>query len=967
MTATTDILQDFRSTLRGLDASAVDTLDDSRLGRALYSSDASIYRVVPTAVAHPRSTDELCALVTAACHVGLPLTTRGAGTTCAGNAVGTGLIIDTSKHLDRILSLDPESATAVVEPGVVQNCLQQAGAPHHLRFGPDPSTSTRCTIGGMIGNNACGPRALGYGRTGDNIVDLDLLTADGRITSLRPGDLTPAFAQRLADLADANLGTIRTEFATFSRQVSGYSMEWLLPERGRNLPSFIAGSEATLGIVTRATVRLVREAPYGVTVALGYPSMPEAADAVTALLPFSPVACEGFGRRIVDVVARAGRPVPDLPRGDGWMFVELRGDDEAEVASRAKDMVSASGCLDGWVVCDPGQASALWKIRADGAGLAGVSLDKPAWAGWEDSAVPAADLGAYLRDFESLLEDHGLHGLPYGHFGEGCLHCRIDFPLDQPDGPQRYRSFITEAAHLVAQHGGSVSGEHGDGRARSALLETMYSREAVDLFGKVKAILDPDNMFNPGILVNPAPLEASIRTHESALSAITISHPDFAREVHRCTGVGKCIAHTASGGLMCPSYQASGLEVDSTRGRASVLKEMVNGTLIGGWDSPEVERALDLCMACKGCARDCPTGIDMASYRSTVLNEKYRHRLRPRSHVTMGLLPLWERLINHIPGAPALANTVLSVPVFARLARWTAGIDQRRPIPRFQASARLASGNATSAQRIVADQETPASSATETPSSASPSLTRHKPDKGDVVIWVDSFSDMLEGSDLSAVVAVLADAGYHPRVLSDNVCCGLSWITTGQLNGARRRLRAGVAVLAPLADANVPVVGLEPSCTTVWRDDALRLLPDDPRVGRVARNMCTVAELLEAANWTPPSLAGHTVVAQPHCHHASILGFGPDKRLLEAAGARVTVVGGCCGYAGNFGVENGHYDFSVKVAQHDLLPAIDEAGEQAIILADGFSCRRQISDLAGRRALTLSELFASHLPARTPR
>ena len=372
MTATTDILQDFHSTLRGLDASAVEILDDSRLARALYSSDASIYRVVPAAVAHPRSTDELCALVTAASHVGLPVTTRGAGTTCAGNAVGTGLIINTSAHLNRILSLDPESATADVEPGVVQDWLQHAGAPHQLRFGPDPSTSTRCTMGGMIGNNACGPRALGYGRTGDNIVDLDLLTADGHVTTLRPGDLTTPFAERLGDLADANLATIRTEFATFSRQVSGYSMEWLLPERGRNLPAFIAGTEATLGIVTKTTVRLVREAPYGLTAALGYPSMPEAADAVTALLPFSPVACEGFGRRIVDVVSRAGRPVPDLPRGDGWMFVELRGDDEAEVASRAKDMVAASGCLDGWVVSDPVQAAALWKIRADGAGLAGV-------------------------------------------------------------------------------------------------------------------------------------------------------------------------------------------------------------------------------------------------------------------------------------------------------------------------------------------------------------------------------------------------------------------------------------------------------------------------------------------------------------------------------------------------------------------------------------------------------------------
>lgn len=981
-----DLLADFVSALGSIDSGAPECLDSSTLARALYSSDASIYRVVPQVVARPRSVEETAALVRAAATVGLPVTTRGAGTSCAGNAIGEGLVIDLARHLHTIHSLDPQTRTAVVDPGVIQAALQDAGRPHGLRFGPDPSTSTRCTIGGMIGNNACGPRALGYGRTCDNVVSLDLLTAAGDILTVTPGSSADPRLARLKALADANLGVIRTEFGTFSRQVSGYQMEHLAPEHGFNLPAFFCGTEGTLGIVTRATVKLVADPPVGVTVALGYPSMAEAADAVTALLPFAPVACEGMDRRIVDVVARAkgADAVPDLPRGDGWMFLDVRGDDPTEVADRARRMTAASGALDARVVTDPGEAAALWQIRSDGAGLAGVSLERLAWAGWEDAAVPPADLGSYLRDFEDLLTAHGLRGLPYGHFGEGCVHCRIDYPLDADDGPEQYRSFVADAAALVARHGGSASGEHGDGRARSALLPAMYSPEAISLFGQVKGILDPDNLLNPGVLVNPRPVEADIRVYQARNSPLTLSHPGFAHDVHQCTGVGKCVAENSPhGGVMCPSYQASHDEKDSTRGRAKVLQEMVNGTLVHGWDSPEVTEALDLCLACKGCARDCPTGIDMASYRSRVLFEKYHRRFRPRSHYVMGWLPRWERFLTAVPFLASITNAALRVPGIKHLGRWVAGVDQRRPLPTFRpggparkslpaahsttAAAAIEAGRmvdgghaAAHPQPPVALQPAEPGAGTQVDDHGRPAVlpdVRH----GRVVIWVDSFSDMLGDCDLSAVVAVLADAGYQPEVLTDDVCCGLTWITTGQLDGAAKKIRKALDVLAPLAEAGIPVVGLEPSCTTVWRTDALELVGDDPRTAVVARNVHTMAEMLEAAGWQPPSLAGHVVVAQPHCHHASILGFGPDQRLLEASGAQVRTVGGCCGYAGNFGVEVGHYETSVAVFEHDLLPAIEAAGPSAIILADGFSCRRQTSDLTGRRAITLAELFASHL------
>ncbi|GAA2183317.1 FAD-binding and (Fe-S)-binding domain-containing protein [Brooklawnia cerclae] len=912
-------------------------LDESTLARALYSSDASIYRVVPQVVARPRSTDELITVVRAALKAGLPITGRGAGTSCAGNAVGPGLVIDMGRYLGHVLSVDAEAGTAVVEPGVVQSSLQAAVQPHGWRYGPDPSTSNRCTIGGMIGNNACGPRALGYGRSADNIVELEVVTGTGELVTLRPGLRGGVFDQ-LRTLVDANLATIRKEFGQFSRQVSGYSLEHLLPEHGFDVASFFAGTEGTLGIITRATVRLVRDAPLKTTVALGYPTMADGADAMPRLLPFKPTACEGMDRRLSNVVAeRLGpRSVPDLPVGDAWLFIELVGDDASEIAGRAQGLVEASGATEGWVVDDPAQAARLWGIRSDAAGLAAVALEKRAHAGWEDSAVPPARLGAYLRDFEANLERFGLHGLPYGHFGDGCVHCRIDFPLDSEGGTKVLHDFMVEAGKLAAKYGGSMSGEHGDGRARSELLPLMYSPGALRLFGAVKQLFDPGNLLNPGVLVDPDPLAERVRIADARLSPLSLAAPGFASDVHRCTGVGKCLANTTrSGAVMCPSFQATRNEKDSTRGRSRVLQEMVNGTLVsGGWRSPEVAEALELCLACKGCRHDCPTGTDMAAYKSRVLYERHKGRPRPLSHYALGWLPRWGRLLTKLR-LGWLANLGTQTPGLKHVIRAVAGVDQRRPMPRFR------SGRAASHEH----GERP----------------RTSPTRGPVAVWVDSFTDAFAGGQLAALVKLLVSVGYDPRIITQDACCGLTWITTGQLDGARRQLRHALDVLTPIATEGIPIVGMEPSCMAVWRSDAAELLPDDSRVQLVAGGIHTLAELLGSLDdWTPPDLAGHTIVAQPHCHHSSVLGWDADARLLARTGADVVTLGGCCGLAGNFGVERGHYEVSVKVAEHDLLPAIRAAGPDAIVLADGFSCRKQVADLEGRQAITLAQLLASH-------
>lgn len=1102
------------------DLRALIDVDSSTGTRARYSSDAGLTRIPPLAVAFPRTPEQAIAAFDLARAHGVPLTARGGGTSCASNAIGPGLVLDFSRHMNRVVSIDPEARTATVEPGCVGSTLQAAAAEYGLRFGPDPSSQNRATIAGMVANNACGPHATAWGRTSDNIISLDCVDGQGRhFTATTSHDSALRDMPGLASLIDSHLAPIRTQLGRFKRQVSGYSLEHLTPEGGRNLAAMLAGTEGTLVLILSITVRLVPLPDAPVLAALGYRSMIEAADDVPALLAHSPLAVEGMDRRLVDVVRAHKGPgaVPALPEGEGWLLVEVGapGEDVTASLERARALCADSAAID-TVVYPPGaQASALWRIRADGAGLGGRTPpdgegggDQQAWPGFEDAAVPPENLGAYLRDFTALMEEFDIDGLLYGHFGDGCVHVRLAMPLETPEGVAHSRAFLQSAARICAAHGGSVSGEHGDGRARGELLRFMYTPEMLDLFARVKHIFDPDNLLNPGVLASPMdeaeaasrarararaarggvvdglaanggpttaladhvdaaaanlarpstlpsdasgiasgsglaptdgalklqpgidPLDANLRRVAArpmpADGGFAFTHDggDFTAAVHRCTGVGKCRAGV-SGTFMCPSYLATRDEKDVTRGRARILQEAANSQLVKAIDSPEVLGALDLCLACKACSADCPAGVDMARYRSEALFRTYRGRLRPLSHYTLGWLPRLTRVTARVPGLARVANAVMSVAPLRSLAFRVIGLDPRRGMPALQSgtftawarrrnlladsvppgdaassftatsgtAARAAAGSsaassaaATSAAASSAVASSAAASSTAAtdarerggaPASSdsarereaatassiltSPILSGPRDPSGRpyALVWADSFSQTLDDTGARAVVDVLEANGFAPIVAPD-ACCGLTWITTGQLTGAKKHLSSLLGVLAPFAASGIPIVGVEPSCTAVLRDDLLDLLPDDPRsllVSGATRTLAEVLSAVPAAARRLPSLEGVEIVAQPHCHHYSVMGWDTDQALLESLGARVTRLEGCCGLAGNFGMEAGHYDLSAAVASHSLLPSLS-AQPDAVYLADGFSCRTQAAQLAGRGGVHLATLLA---------
>ncbi|MEV5442682.1 FAD-binding and (Fe-S)-binding domain-containing protein [Streptomyces sp. NPDC052644] len=950
---------------RALRAAVRGEVDAGAGARALVTMDASNYRRVPDVVVAPRDAEDIAAALAVCREHGAPVVARGAGTSIGGQATGTGVVLDLTRHMRAVLAVDPEARTATVQPGVVLDRLRDAVRPYGLTFGPDPSTHSRCTLGGMIGNNACGAHSVAWGTTADNVHELTVHTYRG--AALRLGKGGRGAPDGVADLVRRNLAALRTGYPPgLPRRISGYALDALLPERGMDVARAFCGSEGTLGVVSEAVVRLV-EAPAARALAvLGYADESAAAEAAPGLLPLGPLTVEGMAEDLVrDPAARAR-----LPRGAAWLFVETGGATPAEAAARARAVLRAADALDGAVVADPAGRRALWRVREDAAGPATRTPDgAEAWPGWEDCAVPPARLGPYLREFRALLAAHGLRGTPYGHFGDGCVHVRIDFRLAEPDGVRRFRRFSEELADLVVAHGGSLSGEHGDGLARAELLPRMYGDELVALFGEFKDLWDPDGGLNPGVLARPEPLDAHLRFDVLPRTPVDVAfgYPDdggdFGTAVRRCVGVAKCrVEGPGTGpGVMCPSYRATGEERHSTRGRARLLHEMLAGEVVtGGWRSEEVRDALDLCLSCKGCRSDCPVGVDMATYKAEFLHHHYAGRLRPAAHYAMGSLPALLDLA--APAAPLL-NAAARVRPLAALAKRAAGIAPERDLPvlarrtfRAWAARRTAPG--------ASPGTAPGASSGTAPGAPGGTARGEAPR---AYLWPDTFTDHFTPSVGRAAVTVLEAAGVPVALPPGRVCCGLTYVSTGRLDRARTVMRRTLDALGPVLEAGAPLVVLEPSCAAALRTDLPELLPGDPRARAVAGAVRTFAQALEelAPDWRPPRL-DRPVAGQTHCHQHAVLGDAAERRLRERAGLVGELSGGCCGLAGNFGFERGHYEVSAACAEDQLLPAVRAAAPGTRLLADGFSCRTQLAQLAGLRARHLAEVLAEALADPRP-
>jgi FAD/FMN-containing dehydrogenase/Fe-S oxidoreductase len=919
--------------------------------RALYATDASNYRQVPIGVVVPRSTDDVLATVAACREFDAPLLSRGGGTSLAGQTCNVAVVIDWSKYLNRVLEVDPDARTARVQPGVVLDHLQHATGEHGLVFPPDPATHNRCTIGGMIGNNSCGVHSVMAGKTVDNVEALEVLLYDGTrmrvgrtddeelAAAIRAGGRRGEIHAALRDLRDDTEGLVRERYPEIPRRVSGYNLDELLPENRFNLARALVGTEGTCATVLEATLNLAQDPPHRTLAVLGFPEVFHAADAVPTVLEHEPIGLEGLDDFLIGNLVKKGQHEEGralLPEGGGWLLAELGGDDVDEVIERARRLEAAmGGDADVRVLTDPGDQQKIWEVRESGLGAtAQVPGGPDAWPGWEDSAVAPERLGGYLRDLSELFDEHGVTGAMYGHFGDGCLHVRITFGLRDRAGVDGFRSFLEDAADLVTSYGGSLSGEHGDGQARGELLERMYGQELVDAFRRFKTIWDPTGRMNPGKVVDADGVTDNLRLGADwapwtpdTVFAYPKDDGSFLHAQARCVGVGEC--RKTESGTMCPSYMATREEQHSTRGRARMLFELLEGDpLSDGWRDEHVHEALDLCLSCKACKSECPVNVDMATYKAEFLHHHWKGRLRPAAAYAMGLIPIWARAASL---APRLANSLVDAPLLGDVVKRMAGVSTKRSAPDF------------------ADETLRAWLA----------RRRGRVDGEPVTLFLDTFTNYFTPEVGRAAVTVLEAAGYRVEVPEQPVCCGRPLYEFGMVPTATGFLRRTIRALEPQLRAGTPILVLEPSCASALRDELVELLPDDPDALRLSDQTRTFAELL--AGWQPPQVDAQVLV-QRHCHQQAIIGYEADLALLERTGADVEVLdSGCCGMAGSFGYEDHKYDVSVACAERVLVPRLAEADDDVVLLADGFSCRSQVADLTDREGIHLAQLLAGAL------
>ncbi|MGA2887235.1 MAG: FAD-binding and (Fe-S)-binding domain-containing protein [Terracidiphilus sp.] len=949
--------------------------------RALYAADSSNYRQLPVGVILPRDADDVEAALAACRKTGAAVLPRGAGTSLAGQCANVAVVFDFSRYMNGLTSIDPAAKLATVEPGIVLDRLREAAEHHHLTYAPDPATHSRCTLGGMIGNNSCGVHGLLGGKVVDNVESLDLLLYDGtRMTvgrttpaeleaQIRAGGRTGQIYAGLAQLRDCYAGLIREKFPRIPRRVSGYNLDELLDENGFHLARALVGSEGTCATVVSATLNLTASPPFRVLTALSFADAFLAADAVPRVLEFGPIGLEGFDGLLLDFMRRKNLAVNDvslLPEGGGFLLVEMGAWDAAEAQSKAEALARA---VQTWPeapvarIYNAADAARVWHVRESALGATAFVPGEPeSFEGWDDAGIPPVHLGAYLRRLTALMVEYGYRSPLYGHYGQGCVHLRINFDFHTVEGVRRFREFISRAADLVLSLGGSLSGEHGDGQARAALLPKMFGPELIEAFREFKAIWDPDNRMNPGKLADAVrvydpvenlrhgPLDSN--QSQTALETHFVFAADqgsLERATARCVGVGACL--NTKTGVMCPSYRATGQEQHSTRGRARLLWEMLAGALRKeGFQSRAVHEALDLCLSCKACKTECPVAVDMTAYKSEYLAQRYKGRPHPLHHYIFGFancLARWGSL------TPALTNAVLTGPITSPLIKYIVGVAQERKMPQLAAKsykkARAAADETTNVPRPSIKQN------------AARNNVRLSPPQM-VVLWADTWNNYYHPQTLAAAEIVLTQAGFQVQIPKGHICCGRALYDFGLLSVARAYLARVLDRMAPQIEAGLPFIFLEPSCASVFRDEALEFFPNDPRAQRMSKQVWLLADWLaaKAPEWVAGRLQGANIILHGHCHHKAVFG-GPASEiaLLKKAGAAVELIDStCCGMAGPFGFEADKIDVSKAIANLGLLPAVQAAASTTIIAADGFSCREQIDQLGHRQALHFAEILA---------
>ncbi|VWB28512.1 FAD-binding and (Fe-S)-binding domain-containing protein [Burkholderia stagnalis] len=930
--------------------------------KALYASDASNYRQVPLGVVVPADAEDLVAALGVCRRFDVPFLTRGGGTSQNGQCVNVAVVADTSKYFNRVVSVDPDAKTAVVEPGVVCDVLRDAAEAHGLTFAPDPATHSRCTLGGMIANNSCGAHSVMAGKTVENVEALEILTYDGARFWVGPtpepeldaiiaaGGRRGEIYRRLRDLRDRYADRIRNEFPQIKRRVSGFNLDQLLPENGFNVARALVGTEGTCAVTLQAKVRLVHSPSCRVLLVLGFTDIFTAADAVPHYNRFAPIAIEGLDRAIIRGLQARGLKADEialLPPGDAWVVLEFGADTVDAALAQAREAEAyfngggAGPDVSGFVVAEKAKQQKIWSIRETGASAVALSVDpsKPdPIAGWEDAAVDPLRLGDYLRAFQALVDRYGYETCLYGHFGDGCVHARITFDLRSVEGVQVWRGFLREAAQLVVDFGGSLSGEHGDGQAKAEFLPIMYGPELMQAMAEFKAIWDPANRLNPGKVINAYRADENLRlgpaykpvTLQTKLTFASPEGDGMQRAIERCIGMGKC--RSLDGGTMCPSYRATREEKFSTRGRAHLFWEMLQGDVIkDGWNSLEVKEALDACLGCKGCKSDCPTHTDMASYKAEFLSHYYETHRRPRQAMFMGRIGQWAPLASRFP---RLMNFMTSTPPLARIGKWIAGIAPQRALPAFAPRPFRAI-----AKRQGIGQRTDAT-----------------PARNKVILWVDTFNEHFSPDIAAAAADVLTRLGFDVTLPRKRLCCGRPLYDYGLLDEARALLRTAVDELADEIGAGVPVVGLEPGCLSVFKDELLKQLPDEPLAKRLAAQTFLFSDFVAQAEFAWPQLDADVIV-HGHCHQKSLFGMKGETALLDKLGVRWTLLDtGCCGMSGSFGFNDAHYDLSMKIGEGKLLPLVRQASDDAIVVTNGFSCREQIEQGAGRTPLHIAQL-----------